>query len=273
MPIGESGRFAERAVGSSTVDRHVFPPNARLGQYVAVTEEPRRGEFAQAGPASPRPRRITTPSWLDVRLVLGVALVVGSVLAGARVVAGASHTAPVLVARHDLAAGTILRAGDVSVARVKLPGPAARIYLTGAAEVIGKQLSRAVSAGELMPSAALNAVGGETTLTVPLAAASAPELHKGERIVVWLSTGSCPSMVLLRGVAVQSVRSDADLSFGSGTAGQDVVVSVAPELARRVVEALALDDARLRAGVLVGAAAPEPEPTLPDVSRCAGHSP
>ncbi|HKC28482.1 MAG TPA: SAF domain-containing protein [Jatrophihabitans sp.] len=240
-----------------------------------MTDEPRRGELVPSGATSPRPRRVTSPSWLDVRLVLGVVLVIGSVLAGARLVGAASHTAPVLVARHDLTAGTILRAGDVSVLRAKLPGDASGAYLTGVDEVTGKQLARTVAAGELLPSAALRAVHGETTMTLPLAAASAPELHKGERIVVWLSTGACPSMVLLRGVAVQSVRADEDLSFGSGTAGQDVVISVAPELAQRVVEALALDDARLRAGVVVGATptASKSAAALPEVSRCTGHSP
>jgi hypothetical protein len=50
------------------------------------------------------------------------------------------------------------------------------------------------------------------------------------------------------------------------------VISVAPELADRVVTALALDDAALRAGVLVGGdvdAHPVSAATLPDLSACA----
>lgn len=61
---------------------------------------------------SPVPRRLRTPSWFDLRLVVGVVLVLGSVAAGAVVVSRADATRPMLVAVHDLAAGTVLRETD-----------------------------------------------------------------------------------------------------------------------------------------------------------------
>jgi hypothetical protein len=95
---------------------------------------------------------------------------------------------------------------------------------------------------------------------------------------VWVSTSTCSSVVLLSDVAVQSVHTDQG-SFGTGSGGQDVVISVDPSQADRVIAALALDGAKVRAGVLVGAgAAPTDAPgtgqatPLPDLAPCASPS-
>jgi hypothetical protein len=216
---------------------------------------------------SPRPRRVPVPGWLDVRLVLGVALVLGSVLVGASVLNAARRTSPAVAARHDLAAGTVLAADDLRIVQVRLP--AAASYPTELADVIGKQLSRAVQNGELVPRGALDARSAETTVTVPLPAAAAPELRKGNRIELWLSVGRCPTTVLLPDVTVQAVHADAG-AFGAGADGQAVVISVSPELAERVITALALEDAQLRAGILNGPPATTgPTAALPDARGCA----
>ncbi len=224
-----------------------------------------------AEPPSPHPRRIATPSWLDLRLVFGVVLVLGSVLVGAKIFSSASKTYPTVAARHDLAAGTVLTAGDVTIARVQLPDHGAGVYLSHVDDAVGKQLSRAVSAGELVPVGALARPAAQTTVTVPLAAGAAPDLRKGQRIELWVSTSTCSSLVLLTDVTVQAVRADPDGSFSAGSGGQDVVISVAPTLADRVIQALALDGAQIRAGVLVGAG-PETRsgsvPQLPDLAPC-----
>jgi hypothetical protein len=231
-----------------------------------------RASAASPEPASPRARRITTPSWLDARLVLGLALVLGSVLAGAKIVSGASRTHPTVTARRDLAAGTILTPSDLTIARVQLPGHGSGVYVARLDDAVGKELARPVSAGELVPVGALAAVSARTTVTVPLAFGAAPQLRKGQRIELWLSTSSCSSMVLLADVTVQAVHDDSSGSFSTGSDGQDVVVSVAPRLADRVIEALALDEAQLRAGILVGhgtQARPDESPALPDLAACA----
>lgn len=223
------------------------------------------------GPMSPPARRVPTPSWLDLRLVLGVALVLGSVLVGARVVSAARHMSTVLAARRDLAAGTVLSAADVANEAVRLSGTS-KIYADTDADVVGKRLSVPVSAGELVPLSALETEPGETTVVVPFDAASAPDLHKGDRIEVWLSTKQCVSVVLLADVAVQGVHADSG-GFGTGTGGQNAVISVAPPLAERVVQALALDDVQLRAGIRTGAPVAAPRETeWADLSACAGRS-
>jgi hypothetical protein len=229
-------------------------------------------------PPSPRPRRIATPSWLDLRLVLGVLLVLASVLIGAKIVAGARHTYPVVAVTRNLSAGTIVKADDVRLAQVQLPDHGRGVYLTATHDAVGKKLSRPVARGELLASVAVTSVGAQTTLTVPLAAGAAPQLRTGQRIKVWVSTSACSSVVLLRDVAVQSVHTDQG-SFGTGTGGQDVVISVDPVEADRVITALALDGAKLRAGVLAGpVAAPTDAPgtgagtPLPDLAACASAS-
>ena len=131
-----------------------------------------------------------------------------------------------------------------------------------------------------------------TTLTVPLAAGAAPDLRSGQRIEVWVSTASCSSVVLLPDVTVQAVHADTGGSFSNGTGGQDVVISVEPAVAGRVIQALALADVKLRAGILVGRAttapagpasptpsatgsvqSPAPPDGSADLARCASASP
>lgn len=225
-------------------------------------------ERSPASAASPRPRRIAPPRWLDLRFVLGIALVLASVLLGARIVSAARDTSPAFAARHDLAAGTILSADDLSEVAVQLPDTGERAYLDRLEDAVGKRLSRPVAAGELVPVRALANVQPQTTVTVPLAAGAAPDLRKGERIELWVSTGGCEATVLLSDVTVQSVRTDAG-SFGTGSGGQDVVISVAPPLADRVVDALALENVELRAGVLTGSSAGTGPAALPDLRACA----
>jgi hypothetical protein len=222
---------------------------------------------------SPTPRRVSTPRWLDVRLVLGVALVAAAVLIGAVVVSRARHTVRELAVTHDLAAGTTLRAGDVKAVETQLPDDVMRahVYVADPTALVGKVLTRPLAAGELVPAAALHATAARTTVSVPFAADAAPRLSRGQRIVVWLSTPACPSAVLLPDVTVQDVRAADAGSFSTGGTGQDVVLSVAPALARRMVEALAIKDATIRAGVLAGA--PTAPAALPALDSCSTATP
>ena len=76
--------------------------------------------------------------------------------------------------------------------------------------------------------------------------------------------------MLLPDVPVQAVHTEGGAAFGAGSDGQDVVISVPAGLAERVVGALALTDAHLRAGVLTGSSPPGDQPVLPDLGACAG---
>lgn len=222
--------------------------------------------------SSPSPRRITAPRWLDLRLVLGVVLVLGAVLAGATVVARARHTEKMLAVTRDLAAGTKLRGGDLRLVDTQLPDEVKHDggYLADQGDAVGKVLARPLRKGELVPASVLSSAAQQTTVSVPFAADAAPTLARGQRIVVWLSTPACPSVVLLSDVTVQDVRTADTGTFSSTGSGQDVVLSVAPELAQRVVQALAIDNATIRAGVLSGM--PRGAAPLPAIDACAGSS-
>ncbi|MGN6605906.1 MAG: SAF domain-containing protein [Jatrophihabitans sp.] len=218
-------------------------------------------------PPSPRPRRVSTPSWLDLRLVLGVVLVVGSVLLGAVVVARAHATRPVVTAAHELAAGTVLNTGDLAVVRVQLGDDAARRYAADPTALVGKRLQRAVGAGELVPTGAVASPPALTTLSITFATGDAPTLRAGERVELWVTGPHCASVVLLPDVTVQSASS-LDAGFGSTADGQRIVISVPRADAGRVVAAQAIDQGRIRAGILTGAAnAPAEAPG--DLSACA----
>ncbi|GAB2487935.1 SAF domain-containing protein [Jatrophihabitans fulvus] len=202
--------------------------------------------------ASPEPRRVATPRWLDLRLVLGVVLVLGSVLLGATLVSRAGDTQGVVTVTRDLAAGTTLRAGDLRVRQVQLPDDDRARYLADVDAAVGRTLRHGVRADELLPAGAVTTAPERTTVTVALAAGAAPDLRAGQRIRLWLSTPACAFVVLLPDVTVQAVRDGGDGSFAASGDGQNVVISVEPSLAPRVVAAQSIDDAQVRAGVLEG---------------------
>ena len=81
-------------------------------------------------------------------------------------------------------------AGDWSAIKIGTEGAYAPFNFHDAA---GKQLSHDLVAGELVPLGALATVPIRTTVTVPLASGAAPELRKGERIELWVSTATCSS--------------------------------------------------------------------------------
>ncbi|MGH8960945.1 MAG: SAF domain-containing protein [Jatrophihabitantaceae bacterium] len=220
--------------------------------------------------SSPTPKRIKTPSWLDLRLVTGVVLVLASVLIGAKVVSGAHHTYRMLSVTRDLAAGSTLKPSDVTSVEAQLPGHGAGIYLSDAAHAVGRQLNRPLAEGELVPVAALRDEPTSTTLSVPFEAGNAPALRAGQRIELWVSTKTCPSVVLLADVTVQDVRTSERQIGSSG--GQDVVLGVSAALADRVVTALAHDGAVIRAGLLSGARHDGGNDALPSLDDCLAPS-
>jgi hypothetical protein len=214
-------------------------------------------------PPSPRPHRVNRPRWLDARLAMGILLVAASVLLGVKVVGDARRTGRAVALTHDVAVGTLLDRSDLRIVDVALPDTG--LYIADPDTAVGKVVNRGVGSGELLPAAALGPAPPDTVLTVPLAADAAPPLQPGQRIEIWLSTASCPSVVLLADVPVQDVRPPSSGAFAAD-GGQDVVLRIPAGLADRVVTALALDGATLRAGVLSGRS--RTVPALPPLDPC-----
>lgn len=202
---------------------------------------------------SPRPARLGAASWLDKRLVLGVLLVVTSVLLGARVLARADQSQQVWSATRDLAAGTVVAEGDLTLARARLFGTSAR-YLAGT-KPVGYVVLRPVSGHELLPVDALSAPGQQVPrreVAVPvLAGHLPPDLERGEQVDLYVTPedkGRGPRLVL-SSLTVASVAREG----GLGSTGQDqpVVLSVSPVQVLAVVQALAegrIDLVRVPAG-------------------------
>jgi len=216
---------------------------------------------------SPSGRRITPPSWLDLRLIVGVVLILASVVGGALALSAADHRQARWAVNRDLAAGTVLTGADLQPVRVQL-GRADRQYLPVTEPVVGRSLQAAVRAGQLLPRSVLATPAQGVAVTIPLRPDNGPTIQQGDRITIWLSTKSCQGRVLLSGVPVQSVTRSADASFGSDT-GSVLVVALPASAARRVVAALDLDGAVIRAGVLSDGQAADP--VASDLTACGGE--
>ena len=206
---------------------------------------------ATPGTAAPvpgsAPRRIRPPRWLDLRLVLGVLLVLGSVLLGARVVAAADATVPVWSAAGDLAAGTVLAAGDLVPVDVRLDDVAGA-YLATSTRPEGRTLARAVRNGELLPRTALEEPAGLVQLALPVQAGYVPPgLDRGQVVDVYAvadpaagatATGDGSVALVVAAAPVQAVSGRTEGVLSTATTTVQVVVSVPVDQAPVVLEAI-----------------------------------
>lgn len=192
------------------------------------------------------PRRLTTPRWLDPRIVGGILLMVVAVVVGSRVVAASSQTAPIWSATRPLAVGTVLAAGDLEAVDVNLGDAGAR-YVGAGADPIGREVSVPLQPGELVPAAALADPVSARVVVVPVPADKfPPDVDHGSVIDLYLSTESLSggtttvdTELLEAGLTVQSVTapSSGGLSGASATQFQ-VAVRVDAATADRLVRTL-----------------------------------
>ncbi len=222
-------------------------------------------DTSQTTPSLPA-RRLKAPSWLDVRLLTGVMLVVASVAIGASVLSSADHRQSRWALAHDLAAGTIVTGADLKPVRVQL-GSADSLYLPVSEAVVGRTVRASMRAGQLLPRAALTAPEQGVAVTIPLRADNLPGISQGDRIVLWVSTKTCKAVVVLSGVPVQSAQKAGGSSFAQDS-GWVLVVRIPAVDAKRVVTALDLDGAVIRAGILSDGQ--QPDPVAADLSACGG---
>ncbi len=216
------------------------------------------------GEPSPTPKRVRTPGWFDLRLVTGIVLILVSVVGGALVISASDHRQARWAVTRDLAPGTVLSAADLKSVRVQL-GSADSSYLPVSEAVVGRAVNETVPAGTLLSRTVLATPPSGVSVTIPLRPDNGPKIGRGDRITVWLSTKTCQGLVLISGVPVQSVSSSADASFGSD-GGSVLVVNLPAVDARRVVSALDLDGAVIRAGLL--SAGQSADPVATDLTAC-----
>lgn len=144
---------------------------------------------ADAAPAATRSR---PPGWRNPRLLLGLVLVAASVVLGARLMATADDTVPVWALTRDLPAGATVTASDVEARNVRFPDDTTADAYLSADDAVpsGSRMSRAVSAGELLPRVALARGSGPALVEVPISVASddlPATVHQGSHVDVWVT--------------------------------------------------------------------------------------
>lgn len=192
------------------------------------------------------PRRLTTPRWLDPRIIGGILLVVVAVVVGSRVVAASSQTAPIWSATRSLAVGTVLATGDLEAVDVNL-GAAGSRYVGAGSDPVGREVAVPLQPGELVPAAALGRPPSGRVVVVPVPADKfPPDVGHGSVIDLYLSSESLSggittvdTALLEADLTVQSVTapSAGGLSGASATRYQ-VAVLVDAETADRLVRTL-----------------------------------
>lgn len=198
-------------------------------------------------PPSPAPR--PRPAWREPRFLLGVVLVVASVAGVAGLVAASDRSVEVYAARHALAAGDEIAAGDLVGVRVRL-GRSASAYLRAAPrpETV---VTRTISAGELVPVGALGAASAqhETSVVISVAGELPASVDVGSTVDVWSAaqadgTGgggpkfTAPRVLVPGGTVVRVVR-DSGLGASRGVA---VEVRVPKDATAGLLESLANGD-------------------------------
>jgi hypothetical protein len=188
----------------------------------------------------PAPRRVRTPRWLDLRLVLGVLLVLGSVLLGARIVSAADASAPVWAVTGNLAAGTELTADDLVAVDVRLDDTAGA-YLSTTTRPEGRTLARAVREGELLPRTALEEADELVQLALPVQSGYVPPgLERGQLVDVYAVADPAAGATAVADGTVTLVVGKAPVQAISGRS--EGVLST-PTTAVQVVVAVTADDA------------------------------
>jgi hypothetical protein len=198
--------------------------------------------------------RATRPGWRDPRLWVGVAIVAVSVVVGARLLAAADDTVPVWALSADMGTGAHLTEGDLVAHRVRFAdGDALDRYFAADEELPADlELTRPVSAGELLPRTAVGSATGTDTVEVPIAVDAEqvpPSVESGAVVDVYLvpsvppsdkspaSTGAEPALAAV--TVVDAPR----LEDTFGTSGKrQLVLAVAEKDARRFFALLGTTD-------------------------------
>lgn len=199
------------------------------------------------GQETPGARAARRPTWFDPRFLVGVVLVIGSIVGVTAVVASVDDTAQMYVARTTLPAGTMITEVDLEPTAVRL-GTAEQRYLDVAAlPDDGLLLSRAVSAGELIPLTAVSDTAelGRTGVVVALSGDIAASVTAGAPVDLWaaqqLEHGRYgPPGVIVSSAEVVRVLDDGGLL---GAAGRSVELRLPTSSVAAVLQAVANADA------------------------------
>jgi hypothetical protein len=202
-------------------------------------------------PGSDRPKaaaRTRTRFWVDPRFVLGLVLVIASIVGVSAVVAGSDQTIAVYAAKGPLAVGDSLDSADLVETRVRL-GVADSLYLTPARlPATALVVTRTITAGELIPAAAVGTQAGEavTSIVLDLRGRLSGGLEAGSMVDVWSAAptddgGFGPPAVLVGQAAIVRILEPSGLIQSDGARAVEVLVP--KDKVAVVLEAVANDEA------------------------------
>lgn len=207
----------------------------------------RRGAEPGSGRAK-TPAQTRTRFWFDPRFALGLVLVAASIVGVSVVVAGNDTTIAVYAAKGPLAVGDSLDAADLVETRVSL-GVADTLYLTPARlPAAGLVVTRTITAGELVPAAAVGTHTGETvtSIVLDLRWRLSTGLEAGSIVDVWSAAptedgGFGPPSVLVGQAAIVRILEPTGLIQSDGAKAVEVLIPKGKVAV--VLEAVANDEA------------------------------
>jgi hypothetical protein len=213
---------------------------------------------------APVANRLKAPSWLDGRLVIGVIVVLVCLVVGAKIVTSAGDYDRIWAAARDLAPGTTVTKSDLVSVQVRFHDHGKGYFAVSGASLVGRTTALPLSAGELIPVAALPTAPSTPTrlVTVPVAKLHMPrgnDLH-GSQVDLYVTVKHAdvvaPPALVLANVTVVETVSDSALG---GSGGSGVVLAVPLGDVDEVVDAVesgSIDLVRVPSGQV--AAAPSP---------------
>jgi hypothetical protein len=210
----------------------------------AITPRPKGRPVTDTALPAPPASRLKAPSWLDGRLIIGVVLVLLSVVVGAKIVASSSDYDQIWAASHDLAPGSTIAKGDLVAVKVRFHDHGSGYFSASGSSLIGRTTTAPISAGQLIPVAALPAKQATPMrlVTVPVAKLHMPHGDlEGTQVDLYVTVknsaidGPHAPQLVLANVAVAEVVSDSSLG---GSNGSGVVLQVPVPYVNAVVGAV-----------------------------------
>jgi len=186
--------------------------------------------------------------WFDVRFAIGLGLVALSVVGVFVVVSASDHTVQIYAARTALSPGDRLSGGDLVRQSVQLGEVSSRYLGIHDVPAAGLVVTRAIAAGELVPSSAVgtSASGKLASVVVPIRGKLAKAIDAGAQVDLWSAAKAedrdygAPAVLVPSAQVVRVIASDGIIADGSDGS---VEVLVPRAKVARVLEAVANEDA------------------------------
>ena len=186
--------------------------------------------------------------WFDPRFALGIALVLVSVLGVVGVVTAADSSVLVYAARSSLSPGDRVQRSDLDARSVRLGSLGGKYLVDGDIPGSGFVVTRAVSAGELVPASAAGSVAGTAmaSIVVTVSGELARSIAEGSVVDLWSAKEAenglfgPPSVLVSSATVVRVVAADGVIT---DRARRSVELLVPRSTTAAVLEAIANADA------------------------------